>query len=299
MGRGGAEGNQGQRLRSSVDPASLLYSREAEEEPDDERAAPQDPASEENEFVPGDLDSIDDLIRSNRQVQKKVELLEGKDDLEREHRHLGRELLDLDQQLNTEAQALQGAQDQLQRSKQAAPTASDLVKIKVKLEALREEAYRIQARGERYYRWGNRLGTTATITGAPAVILAGYFGGPPGAGIALAGYLAPIMLLSRYLKKRGRELGGRTIDRTAWHLPEGPYLEIRKQIRKLNERHSEMLLYESDVESQERWVDHFEQKIQQTEADRQRIESRRRDIEDLLTQAEALQVESSEQAAKG
>jgi hypothetical protein len=231
MGRGGAESNQGHRLRGSVDPASLLYGRDPDPEglevdQVENSRDPEPPAAEGQQQVAQpsfpDLDRVDDLIRNGRIAARKAQVLqiterlrelrERQGELDREHQEISREI--------EEEEGKLPSFDQQRRDKRALLT-------------LEEQKRKLQARGDLYRRIGDRASAYGLAVAAPVALGVGLLAGPVAGGAVLPLVFAPILLAARALRRRAPELGSRDPADPRADLPEGQYLAATREADRL------------------------------------------------------------------
>lgn len=223
MGRGGSESGTDGELRSTVDPATLLYRpRTAVRETVEQESV--EPERSEEATPDLNFDNIDDVLRADRAARNlilRAELLQEKKELEKKKETLWEKSRET-HRLMTEAEERRTPEE---RIKEAVAERQELGR---KMAWLREE-------GRKDLRLAGRIGDFGGFAVGGATVVAGAVGGIVATAMVLPLLAGTVIIAARFFSRRARRLGAesareqsRRVQRNE-ELPEGPYLDLERR----------------------------------------------------------------------
>jgi hypothetical protein len=254
MGRGGADENNGHRLRRSVDPASLLYGREGldDQEEDLEKDELQAAAARDGQRDPIDLDDIDEVLRVSSVARRRLEYVDLEAEIKRSGLALSR--IQLEQQATN---------NELTRAEKDSPSFKELEAAEAAIKAQGHELDQLRKEGQRYRRISQKINDLGGFATGGAAIAGGIAFGMVGVGIAFLAVGGGAVLVARHFSRKAQSNGAESFSqklrRDGDDLPDGPwkdaferYQDLIAELDEMNERRARVEMIDGAVIELER-----------------------------------------------
>jgi hypothetical protein len=239
MGRGGADDNDGHRLRRSVDPAALLYGRDGleDDQPELEENKLEEEERQSHQTDSFDLDDMDEVLRVSAAARRRLEYVE------------------IEKEIKTAREAWMKASavrkagvNEWNRAEKFCPSIEELHEAQEAVHAKAAELDEIRKEGDRCRRIAQKINDLGGFATGGSMIAGGIAFGIAGAGIAFLAVGGGAILAARHFSRKAQGMGSESFSqglrrRNSDELPDGPWKDafiqhqgLREKLDEINEK---------------------------------------------------------------